>query len=481
MSTLGLCVIAKNSAGTLRACLASVVGLVDAIVVVDTGSTDDTSEIASENGAAVLSFQWNNDFAAARNAALAAIDTDWVFVLDADEELDPAAHAWIREELKAPRADGYITPVRNYLQPWDEPLTGKISISAAERHPRAPEAVGYVPSEVCRLYRRDPDIYYVGHVHEQVEYRMMQLGRPIGKAGFFIHHFGWYAIDEEGLRRKRELYGDLLAEKLRNRPDDAQVLLQYGDALCNWNGKVEEGLACFMKVAALEGTDKAVWMYIASALLKLGQLEAVLIAIAQAPAVVEHAGMRAQIKGEALEGLMRWEEACAAYREALDCLPGSIGIQTRLALLEMREGDREQGMARMRNAIPVVEAEAFARPRAHAFLRAAEMHAVMQEWPESMRLLDAGLKHYPESVPMHDLRLKAAVATEQLAMAAQAAECIVDLAPSPRSVLRQAAILHRIGNKNAAHSAIQRGLMLFPLSNDLQQAQQELSATAPAL
>ncbi len=481
MPTLGLCVIAKNAEATIRSCIESVAGLVSERIVVDTGSTDETAQIARECGAAVVSFPWCGDFSAARNAALAAISTDWVLVLDADEELDAAGHSWIRAELQAPGADGYVTPVRNYLQPWDEPLTGgHLPVSPAERHPRAPEAVAYVHTEVCRLYRRDPDIYYVGHIHEQVEYRMMQLGRPIGMAGFFIHHFGWYLIDEKGLMRKRELYHDLLAEKLRQRPDDPQVLLQYGDALCAWLGKVKEGLACFMQAAALKGVHPAVWMHIASALLQLGQWEAALVAVGQTPVGVGYAGRRAQFRAEALEGLGRREQARAAYAEALKHDPNHIGVLVKLALLEMQAGDRDKGEARMRDTLVRAEAIAYSYRHAHPYLRAAEMHALLKQWPDALRLLDAGLKHNPDALPLHELRMRAAVAAGRTAEAAEAAARIAELNSSPRSVLRHAAILNQSGNPDAALNTIAGGLKLFPLSNELQQAERELGA-APAM
>ena len=82
MPTLGLSMIVKNAAGTLRPCLESARGIVDQIVIADTGCTDGTCDIAREFGANVVSFPWENNFATARNAALAPMTTDWVLVLD---------------------------------------------------------------------------------------------------------------------------------------------------------------------------------------------------------------------------------------------------------------------------------------------------------------------------------------------------------------------------------------------------------------
>ena len=70
--TLSLCVIARNEEAMLSGCLESVAGVVDEIVVVDTGSTDRTIEVALAHGARVLEKPWTDDFSAARNAALDA-------------------------------------------------------------------------------------------------------------------------------------------------------------------------------------------------------------------------------------------------------------------------------------------------------------------------------------------------------------------------------------------------------------------------
>ena len=87
MTTISLCAIVKNEEEIIQKCLESVQGFVDEIVIVDTGSTDRTVEIAQEHGARVEHFEWINDFSAARNFALSKVKTDYALVLDADEVL----------------------------------------------------------------------------------------------------------------------------------------------------------------------------------------------------------------------------------------------------------------------------------------------------------------------------------------------------------------------------------------------------------
>ena len=82
MTILSLAMIVKNEAANLPRCLASVQGLVDEMVVVDTGSTDDTVAIAESFGARMGHFPWTDDFAAARNESLRLCTGGWVLVLD---------------------------------------------------------------------------------------------------------------------------------------------------------------------------------------------------------------------------------------------------------------------------------------------------------------------------------------------------------------------------------------------------------------
>ena len=87
MKTIGLVMIVKNESRSLRKCLSRAKKLADKIYITDTGSTDDTVKIAEEFGACISTYEWKNDFAAARNYALEQSDCDWNLILDADEYL----------------------------------------------------------------------------------------------------------------------------------------------------------------------------------------------------------------------------------------------------------------------------------------------------------------------------------------------------------------------------------------------------------
>ncbi|MFM8526009.1 MAG: glycosyltransferase [Cyanobacteriota bacterium] len=142
---LSLSMIVRNEAERLEACLRSVAGFVDEMVVVDTGSSDGTVAIAERCGASVHQIPWPGDFAPARNQALQWLSGDWVLVLDADEQLLPAA----REPLQALMARPELLLI-NLLR----------FEAGASQSPY---------SSVSRLFRRHPAIHWSGTYHSMVD------------------------------------------------------------------------------------------------------------------------------------------------------------------------------------------------------------------------------------------------------------------------------------------------------------------------
>src|SRR5687768_5610008 len=108
MPVLSICLIVRNEAGNLPRCLASVEPLGAEVVVVDTGSTDDTAALARRHGARVEHFPWRDDFAAAVNHAFDHAAGEWILRLDADEELVPETLPELRRVLADPLVLAYL-------------------------------------------------------------------------------------------------------------------------------------------------------------------------------------------------------------------------------------------------------------------------------------------------------------------------------------------------------------------------------------
>lgn len=155
--TLDLCVIARDEAALLPGLLASTAGVVDGVVVMDTGSVDDTPQIAAAAGARVGVHAWADDFAAARNAALAMSTADWVLVLDADERLTAQGGATLRQAIAQGGFDQGLLPLHNAAR-VDAPEADVLSGAARKGE----------PTLLARLFRRTPDLAWQGAIHERV-------------------------------------------------------------------------------------------------------------------------------------------------------------------------------------------------------------------------------------------------------------------------------------------------------------------------
>ena len=217
---LSVCLIVKNEERFLGQCLTSVKGLAHQIVVVDTGSTDRTVEIAREHGAHVHPFAWCDDFSAARNAALEHATGDWVLMLDADEELPPEQHAALRKLLHTPSVISWRLPLQDVG--------------------REAEGCSYVP----RLFRNAPGLYYAGRVHEQVftsiEERRQEWGLDTRLGDATLRHHGY----TKELTLERDKVGRnlrLLEQAVLETPGDTNLLMNYGLELTR-SGRQEEGL-----------------------------------------------------------------------------------------------------------------------------------------------------------------------------------------------------------------------------------------------
>ena len=192
--TISLSMIVRDEAQFLADCLTSVQGVVDEIVVVDTGSEDDTVETAKSLGARVFHYAWDDDFAAARNRALAECTGDWVLSLDADEQLDPAT----KHEIRAAAAQTGVHAW--YLR----------MVSMEGETPVGDEV------RMIRLFRRTPGTRYVGRIHEQVVQDIPN--KKSGDCKAIFRHYGYHPSIYKA-RRKKERYLHILELGLKDTQD----------------------------------------------------------------------------------------------------------------------------------------------------------------------------------------------------------------------------------------------------------------------
>jgi len=440
MPTVGLSMIVKNEAHTLRQCLESVRDLVSQIVIADTGSSDDSVSIAREFNATVISFEWDDHFANARNAALAPMTTDWVLVLDADEELDQDTQRNIPALLHGADVGGYVTPIRNYMpnrfnRGWD-----RMGMANDYRHARATDAPSFITHENCRLFRRHPGIYFTGRIHELVEPQIRSLGLKLSPANFFIHHFGQLA-DHEARQKKRVFYRELLRKKTEEHPEDFSAWTQLGLHEFECFNQPDEALRCFDRALALQPEAPEAWLFRAMVYLHLGRFEDALDAAARDLRTGQTTALRDDVRGDALHALGRFKEARLAYRRAAKVMGNNPILESKLGFTEVRMGQKSTGLARLRRAARAV----------------------------------------PDMYPIHDRLMKGCVIADRLDEAAETLEKFSAIASTPKLILRAASLRAQLQQWDQTEALLSRGLQLFPQSGELQQAYAEVAHRKPAM
>lgn len=219
--------IVKNEAASLSRCLKSAESWVDEMIIVDTGSTDDTISIAQSFGAKVYNYDWGNDFAAARNYGLQYVQSDWVLVLDADEVLVEDIIPQLQASLKQKDLLA-VTLIRHEVGAQQSPY-----------------------SLLSRLFRHHPQIRFQRPYHELIDDRVLALQEqePHWQVGHLpdiaIEHFG-YQANAIATRNKHQRACQIMAAALTQDPKDAYLCSKLG-ALYVDMGQVEQGIELLQK------------------------------------------------------------------------------------------------------------------------------------------------------------------------------------------------------------------------------------------
>src|SRR5260221_1046082 len=346
---LALSMIVRNGGQDLPRCLESVRGVVDEIVIADTGSTDGSVDVARSFDATVINVSWENDFAAARNAALHATRSDWVLVLDADEQLDAQAKAQIADDLEFADADGYVITIRNYVHRLTERLWDKVALANDGRLPRASEFGGFLEHENVRLFRNKPEIKFEGRVHETVGIGIERRGGKLDHGSFIIHHFGFAASAERKVE-KNLFYRELGRQELKDTPSNAQAHFELALVeLDNFHNN-EDALRLFVRSCELNEKLAVAWFFRAIALTRLQRDAEALPCFAQARRLGLASATHAEAEADCLYNCKQYSEARQTYRHALQ-LEHSAGVLSKIGLTEVRLGHSDFGLKKLSAAI----------------------------------------------------------------------------------------------------------------------------------
>jgi glycosyltransferase involved in cell wall biosynthesis len=255
-----LTMIVRDEEKNLSSCLESVRGVFDEIVVLDTGSKDRTVEIARSFGARVFDFVWVDDFAAARNAALARATGDYAFWLDADDLIEAPERAKLERllgELRRGSQDGVVgrlgggpqngtgTGILGRSQsPFAFACTGESVASAfvvrCACDPGPDGSGGETVVDHIRLFPLIEGVRWTYRVHEQILPALKRAGVPVQWTDITVRHTGY--SDRELRSRKLDRDCRILSEELAERPDDPFTLFNLGSIAierADWGGALE--------------------------------------------------------------------------------------------------------------------------------------------------------------------------------------------------------------------------------------------------
>lgn len=211
--SLSVCLLTRDDEEHLTQAVRSVAQVADEVVVADTGSSDRTVKMATDLGARVFQFAWQDDFAAGRNFLLGKARGDWVLWLNADEELLPGSHWALREAMSRGDVFGYFVQIR-------QPLADGAFMETTD----------------LRLFRRRDDLRFVGRLQPEVpEEVVQQIEHSRQRVSTSPIVLQSASLTRERNDARLRWTQRLLELELKDRPGQLRYLIEYGATLLALN------------------------------------------------------------------------------------------------------------------------------------------------------------------------------------------------------------------------------------------------------
>jgi GT2 family glycosyltransferase/Flp pilus assembly protein TadD len=338
-TSVSLCMIVKNEQVNLPRCLKSLKPVIDEIIIVDTGSTDSTREIAELFGARLFEYPWNGDFSSARNVSLKHATGSWILVMDADEVLSEMDYPRFQRIVadSPPAGAAYDIVTRNYrtnigLEKWQ---------ANDGMYPGEEAGAGWTPSNKVRLFPNREGLRFENPVHEMVDATLVAMNIPILQTEIPVHHYG--CLDKSRQQRKGEDYYLLGRKKLeQSGGNDFRALCELA-VQAGGIGRYQEAVDLWERVLMINPSYPLALFNLGYALLQLGRFHDSRAASAKAmeldPCLYEAVNNFAicEICVGSTEKAIRILEACLEKR------PNDVNALVMLALARLCAGDKQAG------------------------------------------------------------------------------------------------------------------------------------------
>ncbi len=354
---LSLCMIVRDEQEMLPRCLASVADAVDEMVIVDTGSTDATVEIARSFGARVLFHQWTGSFAQARNVSFDAATGDWLLCLDADEVLVEEDAPLLRSLTGRTWREAFYLSETNY--------TGDLEDGTAVTH------------NALRVFRNRPEYRFEGRLHEQIAHCLPgYLPERIEASGVRIEHYGYLGAVRDSREKSRRNIELLRLQQAESPPTP---FLHYNLG--------SEYAAADEPQAALAEFERA-WKLLQS----LPDRDSHQFA----PALMSRMVKALRACGRPTDAIARAEEGLLRFQGFTDLVLeqaiAAIALEQNERAIELLERCIEMGDAPRRYT--ATQGSGSYLPR----LQLAELRRIAGDYEEATRLLEHCLREYPRFI-----------------------------------------------------------------------------------
>ena len=216
--SISLCMIMRDNAKTLPRCLSSVKGLIDETIIVDTGSVDDSVQLAKDAGCVVLHDAWQDDFSRPRNISIDHATKQWILIMDPDEVILRKDHEAVRLLTRSNKILAWRLTTRNYSKSNSEvgfrTLIGDIDPGSG--------CPGFVPSTKTRLFKRGHHLRFKGCWHELLDWKIIRDNVPVATCPIPVHHWG-HEISQGSIKEKTLFYLRMGEKKVKEWPSNGQA------------------------------------------------------------------------------------------------------------------------------------------------------------------------------------------------------------------------------------------------------------------
>ncbi len=367
MATLSLCMITKNEEKNLKQCLESAKPFIDEIVIVDTGSTDKTKEIAEQFASKIFDFKWCDDFAKARNESISKATKEWIIYIDADEVIDPEDWQKIRRLTDSNEADAYILYQRNYTN--DKAVFDWRPNDCYKEC----KGDGFFVSPIIRLFRNNKNYSFSYKVHEAVDKSILENKGRIRDCQIPVHHYG-YLKAQDIISAKRDKYLELGLKQIEETPANPRPYYEVAMIYKN-TGQYDKAEKYFKKTSELNPNYKLVYTNLGDIYAKQGKLKEAIESYKES--IKHRKNENAYLNlGMLLFNLKNCKDAVRLIEKALEINPENPVAYNNLGLIFVK-------IQKYRNALAVFE-RAYEKTGLEKFKQA--VNAIRKKFEEPLKI-----------------------------------------------------------------------------------------------